>query len=404
MAKLKFKAIRSNGEKYKGIRESADKFSLYAELKMEGDTLISAIEIDDKKSWSEDIFSLFNKVPEHQKIIFAKNLGAMIEAGLPLVKSLSVLEKQIKNKYFKKIIIALESEIRKGKTLSEASKSYPHIFSNLFISMVKAGEESGTLSGSLKIIGNEMDETYKLKKKIRGAMIYPAIILSLMIIIGVLMLIYVVPGIVATYKDLHVELPLITQILISSSAFLQNNILSSIFYIIVLYIIFYLFSLSKKGKRFFDFILLKTPVISGLVRETNAARIARTISSLLSSGVPFSETILITSEVIQNSYFKDLLNEARVKIEKGETISSVFLNNAKLCPVFVGEMMSVGEETGKLPSMLMEVANFYENSVDQKTKDMSTIVEPFLMIIIGVAVGFFALAMIKPIYSVMDTI
>jgi type IV pilus assembly protein PilC len=146
------------------------------------------------------------------------------------------------------------------------------------------------------------------------------------------------------------------------------------------------------------------PVIGNLVRETNSARITRTISSLLSSGVPFAEAILITGEVVQNSYFKDILNDARIKVEKGEPISKVFLKNTKLCPVFVGEMMSVGEETGRLPSMLMEVADFYENSVDQKTKDMSTIIEPFLMVIIGLAVGFFALAMVKPIYSIMDSI
>ncbi len=402
--KLKFRAIKRNGKKYNGVRESNDKFSLYAELKAEGDTLISASPVSDTKYWSKGALSLFNSVPEHQKIIFSKNLGAMIEAGLPLARGLSVLQKQIGNKYFKSVISSLETEIRKGKTLSEASSNYPHIFPNLFVAMVKSGEESGTLSESLKIIGSEMDEAYKLKRKIKGAMIYPAIIISVMIVVGILMLIYVVPGITATFKDLHVELPAITKILIVSSDFLKNNVFLFMLYVIIFYIILYFFFLSKMGKRFLDFILLKIPVISGIVREINAARITRTISSLLSSGVPFSEAILITSEVIQNSYFKDLLNEARIKVEKGETISSVFLNNTKLCPVFVGEMMNVGEETGKLSSMLMEVATFYENSVDQKTKDISTIIEPVLMVIIGTAVGFFALAMIKPIYSIMDSI
>ncbi len=404
MAKLKFKAIKANGEKFGGIRESADKFSLYAELRTEGSTLISATEAKDDKAWYKNIGSIFNKVPEHQKIIFAKNVGAMIEAGLPLAKSLSILEKQINNKYFKGVIVSLEAEIRKGKTLSEAASIYPNIFSNLFVSMVKAGEESGTLSESLKITGNEMDEAYKLKRKIKGAMIYPGIIISVMIIIGVLMLIYVVPGITATFKDLHVELPFFTKVLIVSSDFLKNNIFMTIFYLFILYIIGKVFFSSKVGKKTWDFIILKLPVISGIVKEVNSARITRTISSLLSSGVPFSEAVLITSEVIQNSYYKNLLNEVRVKIEKGETMSGVFLNYTNLCPVFVGEMMSVGEETGRLPSMLLEVANFYENSVDQKTKDISTIVEPVLMVIIGVVVGFFALAMIKPIYSIMDSI
>lgn len=404
MPKFKFKAIKINGEKYKGIRDSSDKFSLYAELKTEGDTLISAFEITNKKPWYSTLASFFKKVPEHQKVVFAKNLGSMIGAGLPLARGLSILEKQIKNKYFKSVIANLEDDIRKGKTLSEASSMYKDVFSNLFISMVKAGEESGTLSDSLKIVGNQMDAMYKLKKKIKGAMIYPGIIVSLTIAIGILMLVYVIPGITATFKDLHVDLPLSTRILIDSSEFLKNNIFLFLLFLLILFFISYFFALSKTGKRFFDFLVLKIPVIKELVKETNSARISRTISSLLTSGVPFAESLLITSEIIENHYFRDLLTESRVKIEKGETISSVFLANTKLSPVFVGEMMNVGEETGRLPAMLMEVAEFYENSVEQKTKDMSTIIEPVLMIIIGVAVGFFAFSMIKPIYSITESI
>jgi type IV pilus assembly protein PilC len=404
MKKFKFRAIKKSGEIYKGIKESNDKFSLYYEMKVDGDTLISANEVTEKRNYLENLNSLFNRVPEHQKIIFAKNLGTMIEAGLSLAKSLSVLQKQIGNKYFKEVISSLETDIRKGKTLSESSALYPNICHRLFVSMVKAGEESGTLSDSLKTVGGQMDAAYKLKKKIRGAMIYPGIIISVMIIIGVLMLIYVVPGITATFKDLHVELPFFTRVLIAVSDFLKNNILLTFFYIIVLSAGGYFISLSEKGKKTFNFLILRMPVIGELVRETNSARISRTLSSLLSSGVPFSEAIFITSDIVQNHYFKEILDEARVKVEKGETISSVFLNHTDLCPVFVGEMMNVGEETGRLPGMLMEVAEFYENSVDQKTKDMSTIIEPVLMVIIGVAVGFFALAMIKPIYSIMDSI
>ena len=404
MAKFKFKAIKKNGEKYSGIRESSDKFSLYAELKFDGDTLVSATEMSHKDYWFTRIPLPFRSIPEHQKIIFTKNLGTMIEAGLPLAKSLSILERQINNYKFKGVISALGEEIRKGKTLSEAAKIYSDVFPNLFISMVKAGEESGKLSDSLKIIGNQMESTYKLKKKIKGAMIYPSVILSVMLIIGILMLIYVVPGITATFKDLNVTLPILTRILIGLSDFLKNNIFVSLLLIIFAIILIYFFSLSKIGKRFFDFIVLKLPVVGGLVRETNSARITRTISSLLSSGVPFEESILITGEVIQNTYFKEILTEARIKVEKGEPISSVFLKKTDLCPIFVGEMMSVGEETGRLPAMLLEVADYYENSMDQKTKDMSTIIEPFLMVIIGLAVGFFALAIMQPLYSVMNNI
>lgn len=404
MEKLKFKAIGKDGKIFEGLRESNNKFTLYNELKSEGSTLVVAVKINQKKSWLDFINSLFGGVPEHDKIIFTKNLGYMINAGLPVAKSLLVLEKQIGNKHFKSIILSLEAEIRKGQTLSDAAAMYPNIFSNLFVSMVKAGEESGKLSESLAIVGEQMESMYSLKKKIQGAMIYPAIIISLMLIIGVVLLIYVVPSITATFQSLNETLPTSTQLLISVSDFLKNNILLTFSSIVAIIVAIYFFSISKFGKRFFDFVLLKLPVIGEIVKETNSARITRTLSSLLSSGVAFDKAILIVSDVIGNSFFKDVLREASVKVEKGETISSVFLAAAKICPPFVGEMMNVGEETGRLPSMLMEVAAYYENSVDQKTKDISTIIEPVLMIFIGIAVGFFAFAVIKPIYSVMDNI
>ena len=298
----------------------------------------------------------------------------------------------------------MEIEIRKGKPLSEACSQYPDVFSKLFISMVKAGEESGKLSESLQIVANQMDGSYKLKKKIKGAMIYPGIILSVMIIIGVLMLVLVVPSITATFKDLHIELPLLTRILINTSDFLKNNIMLTLLGIVLVFTASYLSLRSKVGKKFSDFIVLRLPVIGDLVKETNSARITRTISALLSSGVPYAEAISITRDVVQNGYFKEVLTTAISTVEKGGAISSVFLENTKLCPIFVAEMTVVGEETGRLPEMLMEVATYYEESVDQKTKNMATIIEPVLMVIIGLVVGFFALAIIKPIYSLTDSI
>ena len=400
--KFKFKAVKNDGSKYEDIKESSDKFTLYEELKIEGSTLISAAEVVKSKVDIEIPF--LNSVPEHEKIIFARNLGSMINAGLALAKGLNILQKQITNKRFKKIIESLETEIRKGRSLSVACSEYPDVFPKLFVSMVKAGEESGKLSESLQIVANQMEGSYKLKKKIEGAMIYPGIILSLMLVIGILMLIFVVPSITATFKDLNIELPAMTRALIDTSDFLQNNVVPTFLGLILIAAFFYFSFRSKIGKRIFDNIVLKLPVVGELVKETNSARITRTISSLLASGVPYTEAISITRDVVQNGYFKDILTTAISTVEKGGALSSVFMSNTQLCPVFVAEMTVVGEETGRLPAMLMEVALFYEDSVDQKTKDMSTIIEPVLMVIIGLAVGFFALAIIKPIYSLTDSI
>ncbi len=400
--KFKFKAVKKDGGKYEGEKESADRFSLYEELKAEGDTLLSTVEV--KKSKIEINLPFFNYVPEHQKIIFAQNLGSMINAGLSLAKALNILQKQIKNKRFKQIIESLEQNVRNGKTLSQSCSEFPDVFPKLFTSMVKAGEESGRLSQSLKIVATQLDNSYKLKKKIKGAMIYPGIIMSVMIVIGVLLMIVVVPSITATFKDLNIELPFLTKAIIAISDFLKNDILLVLFGVIIIITGFYLFLKSKFGKRVFDFTVLKLPVIGELVKETNSARLTRTISSLLSSGVSYTEAISITRDVVQNRYYKDILTTAMSTVEKGGAISSVFIENEKLCPIFLAEMTVVGEETGKLPEMLLEVALFYEEVVDQKTKNMSTIIEPVLMVIIGIAVGFFALAIIKPIYSLTDSI
>jgi type IV pilus assembly protein PilC len=404
MAKFKIKAINQKGERYKGIRESSDKFALYAELKAEGDTLVSAAEMQGNGFSFLPNLSFFRHVPEHQKIIFTKNLGEMIDAGLPLVKSLFVINRQMGNAYFKNVISEMSDDIRQGKTLSEAAGNHRDIFSNLFISMTKAGEESGNLSGALKIIGSQMEASYNLKRKIEGAMIYPIIILLLAAAIGVAMLVYVVPSITATFSGLNIQLPASTKFLIDSSNFLKNNLILFLLACILLVAGFSFFRKSKQGRHILDILVLKVPVVGELVRETNLARLSRTVSSLLSSGVPFSEALLITEDIVDNTNFKELVSEAKDKIEKGKTISSVFLGHENMSPIFVGEMMAVGEETGRLPAMLMEVANYYENSIEQKTKDMSTIIEPFLMIAIGVAVGFFAFSIIKPIYSLTESI
>lgn len=404
--KFKFKAIKNTGEKFDGVRESQNKFTLYNELKSEGSLLVSAeeaVRFKFEKAFYK-IFSFLGGIPTAQKISFAKNLSAMTKAGLSLNRALSVMERQSGSLKFKSIVENLNFEIKKGRTLSEALKNYPNIFSNLFVSMTKAGEESGGLSDALANVALQMDKTYRLQKKVKGAMIYPAVIISVMIVVGILMFIFVVPGITETFKELNTELPASTKLIISLSDFLTGHWFLTI--LIILFLVFGIYFSLKTvlGKRIRDRIVIKLPLIGDLIREANAARVARTLSSLLSAGVPVSQAISITKEMVSNHYYRSVLEEAGKVVEKGENISVVFMKNPELYPTFVGEMMSVGEETGNMASMLLEVAIFYENDVEERTKDLSTIIEPILMVIIGAAVGFFALSMVTPIYSVMDNV
>ncbi|MBN2094220.1 MAG: type II secretion system F family protein [Candidatus Zambryskibacteria bacterium] len=403
MSLYKYKFIK-DGEEKEETKEFANKAELYKTLRSEGAVIVSAEKAKNKKK-SSFSFSFGSRVKTQEIITFAKNLSVMIDAGLSISRALSVLIKQSKNKKMTTILEKLNSSVNSGQTLSKSLENYPNIFSGLFVSMVKAGEESGKLSESLLIVASQLEKNNTLTKKVKGAMIYPAIIISLMIIIGIVLMIYMVPTLTETFRGLNIELPLPTRIIIAISDFLRVNIILTFSALVVLFFGSITALKTQGGKNFVDFIALHTPIIKNLTKELNSARTSRTLSSLISSGVDIVSAINITGDVLQNHYFKKLLANSAKKVETGELLSVTLSASDKgLYPVFVGEMLSVGEETGKMTEMLENIATYYEGEVDQKTKDLSTIIEPFLMILIGIVVGIFAVAMMLPTYSLVDAI
>jgi len=405
MSVFLYKAINKNGEMVDGKADMPDRFALYRKIKSDGLFVVSVKEETAVKTKVvSKLDSLFGRVKMQERINFARNLGSMIEAGLAVTRALAVMEKQTKNKKLKKLLQDLIEGVSKGKTLSESLSSYKKVFSPLFISMVKAGEESGNLPSSLKTIALQMEKSHAIVKKVRGAMLYPAVIISLMIVIGILMMVYMVPTLSETFKGLGVELPLPTRVIIFISDSLRANFL--LFFASILGVVgaIFAFSRSATGKRFFNRVTIKIPVIGELLKQVNSARTARTLSSLISSGVDIVVALGVTQEVLQNVFYKEVLEKAQKSVEKGDPMSAIFVAHENLYPIFVGEMMSVGEETGQMSEMLLNVAVFYENEVDQKTKDLSTIIEPILMIIIGSAVGLFAISMLAPTYSLVEKI
>ena len=395
-----FKALRQSGESYEGLREAPDKFSLSRDLKAEGETIVFAKEV---KPHSFSI-NIFGRVKMHDKIIFAKNLGAMIEAGLSVSRALSILERETDKKKFKQTIKEVGDRVSRGEELSAALAAFPQTFSSLFVSMVKAGEQSGAIANAFKLVARQMNDSYELQKKILGALMYPAIIIALIVVIAILMLIFVIPQLTATFKELNVPLPLPTRVILCVSSFLLNHYIIFPAVIIASAAALFFGLRTRIGGRMRDFVLLRLPVFKKIVVQANSARTARTFASLVTSGVDVVRSLEITSEVVQNSYYRDVLDEAKTKIQKGEPISSVFSSHTELYPVFVGEMISVGEETGKLGETLDGVATFYEKEIDQTTKNLSTIIEPVLMIMVGAAVGVFAVSVISPIYSLVNSI
>jgi len=408
MPKFTYTGADSQGDPVERTVEAADRFAVYAVARTDGHTVSKVV--------SASAFSLSNvfnmekinytlsRVKGDELVMVTRNLGSMITAGLTVSRALDVIKRQTKNPRLKGVVTSMLADINKGDSFYEALKKFPEVFNDLYIAMVRAGEESGNLSETLQTLAIQMDKTNTLKKKIKGAMIYPSIVICVMVVIGILMMIFVMPQITSVFANMDTELPATTQFLIGMSNFLVNYTFLAIGGLLAgIAAIVYALKTSY-GKIATSWIIPKLPVIGTLAKETNAARTARTLSSLLNSGVDVLQAIEITEEVLQNVYYKKILAEAAMRVEKGTALSEVFIERDDLYPILVGEMILVGEETGQIAGMLGELALFYENEVERKTKDLSTIVEPLLMVVIGASVGFFALALIAPIYSIGDSI
>lgn len=382
--------------------EAENRFGVYSQMEEQGVTVLELSE--EKKKLELGNLHFGTGIKTEEKITLTKNLSAMLGAGLTLSRALSVIERQTKNKSLKTVVTAIEEKIKTGGSFHEALSQHQKVFSELFIAMTKAGEESGTLADSLKAVARQMDRAYSLQKKVKGAMIYPSIILSAIVVIGVLMLMFVVPTLSATFASLGVQLPLATRIIVGLSDYMAHNVFVVLILLVAFFGGIFAFTHSKFGAAVILQVALRIPVIGDLVRETMCARAARALSSLLSSGVEMLSAITITGEVVGKNIFGAVLTEAEEKVRKGEALSATFNKYGKLFPAFFSDMILVGEETGKVSEMLGQVAEYYETDVEERTKDLSTIIEPLLMLFIGVFVGIFAISMISPIYSLSDKI
>jgi len=396
----------SAGKKVTETVEARDRFAVYGLARTQGHTVSSVSEVTSFQIKQyldiEKINYFLSRVGSDELVMTTRNLGSMLTAGLTLSRALSVIERQSSNPRLKGVIKKIIARINKGDQFYESLREFPEVFNDLFVAMVKAGEESGNLAESLQTLAVQMERASNLKKKIKGAMIYPSIVIVVMVVIGILMMIYVMPQITGVFKNMDKDLPVTTQVLIATSDFLVAHTLVAIGGLIASIAAFIYALRTKPGKYASSWLIVRLPVIGTLAKETNAARTARTLSSLLNSGVDVIQSVEITEEVLQNVFYKKILRDARNRVEKGTPLSETFIERKDLYPILVGEMILVGEETGQIAGMLGELAIFYETEVERKTKDLSTIIEPLLMVVIGGGVGFFALALIAPIYSISD--
>lgn len=358
-------------------------------------------------SRSFDISSLLESITTVKlldKITFIKNLGVMIKAGLPVSRALKILAIQTTNKKFAKIVSDVSRQVEGGVPLSDAMSKYPNVFSAIFVSMVRAGEASGNLETNLRYLADQMQRDYDLMSKAKGALTYPIIILIALGIVGFLMFTFVLPKLTATFVDLQVELPILTRIIIGIVDISAHyGVLVLIFFILAV-IGFIYWRKTDSGKNILHKAVLYTPIFSKIVVQINQARFVRVFSSLIKSGMSIVEALEISSHVVANVYYQRSISEAASKVKIGNPLSSGFKKDPRLYSDLMVQMMEVGEESGTTDQVLAEVAEFYEQEVDQIMKNLSSILEPVIMIVIGIVVGIMAVGLLSPIYNITQSV
>lgn len=402
-----YQAKNIEGKEKSGILEAKSKSELAKILHEQGFFLISASVEEEKRAEGFKIFKFLEKirgVSLKEKLFFFRNLQVMISAGISLPRSIRTLAGQSQNKKFQKILYQIEEKLIKGYSLHKSFSLFPDVFSPLTVNMIKVGEESGTLETILENLTDHLEKRYQLRNRVIGALIYPAVIVIAMIAIGILMLVIVVPKLAAIFEELNIELPATTRAIIGLAEFILNYWYLVLGFFTVLGLVFRWFIKTEKGKDILDRFLLKTPILGNLLKKYYTVDIIRTLAILIRSGVPILNSLAITEGVASNKFFKKSLKEAKKEVKRGKSLALTLRKYSDLYSATVVEMLLVGEETGKTAEILEKLADFYDQEVNRIAQNLTSIIEPVLMLFIGAIVGFFAVSMIQPIYSLLGGI
>jgi type IV pilus assembly protein PilC len=339
------------------------------------------------------------KITDKDVVILTRQLATMIDAGLPLVQCLDILGSQTENKALASVIGQVRTDVESGATFADALKKHPKVFDNLYVNMVAAGEAGGILDTILQRLAAYMEKFAKIKKQIKSAMIYPSVILFVAIAVVALLLVVVVPMLGAMFKEAGQALPLPTRIVLAISDFLKGwGGLGSVVFIVGFIIGLKQFRKTEKGLRMTDAIALKLPVAGSLIQRVSVAKFTRTLGTLMTSGVPILEGLLIVSRTAGNKVVEEAIVTTRQSVSEGKTLAEP-LGRSKVFPAMVVQMIAVGEATGALDNMLNKIADFYDDEVDSAVAALTSLLEPMLMIFLGVTVGFVIVAMYMPIFQ-----
>jgi type IV pilus assembly protein PilC len=401
MAIFQYKAVDKNRNSITGLVESGSEAEAVEMLKEKNLDIVYVKE--EQRASKLNISPIIGRIKVKDIVIFSRQFSVLISANVALVQSLKIVVDQTENLKFKMIISEVADDIDAGARLSEALGKHPKVFSNFYISVVRSGETSGKLDEVLTYLADEMEKDYDMLSKIKGAMIYPAFVLTGLLGVGTVMMVFVVPKLTAVLLESGGELPIATRILIGTSDFLAK--FWWLFILMIGGLIFGLkmFTSTDVGKLTVDMIKLRLPIFGKLFQRIYLVRFTRSMHTLIIGGVNITKSLKITADVVSNKVYKDLIDKTVKEVEEGNSISNIF-SQSKQIPRMVSQMMSIGEKTGKLDVILKRITEFYGREINNIVTNLMTLMEPLIMVIMGLAVGVMVAAIILPMYNMASNV
>lgn len=402
MAVFDYKARSTEGVPANGAVVAPTENVAYDVLKERGLIIIS---LEERKEGAlfRDPLAYFHRVKVKEQVIFARQLAVMVSANVPIVRSLKILMRQMENPTFKTILSDILDEVEGGSKFSAALSKYPNVFNNFFVFMVRSGETTGKLDEVLEYLATQKEKDYDLMSKMRGALAYPTVLLGGVLVVGVGLTLFVLPALLEVFAEGNAELPLPTRVLIGFVDFAQNYWYLLFGGAILLLVGFMAYKRTPRGKRMLDIVKIKLPVLGGIFKKLYLTRMSRSLSTLISAGVPISRALEITADVVDNFVYRDLLTQTVHEVEGGNSITTAFVKS-KDVPLMVSQMMSIGEQSGRMDQILKKVADFFDKELENTVSNLVTLLEPVILLIMGGAVGFLVAAILLPIYNLSDAL
>jgi len=398
-----YKVQSVTGEILEGRIDSNNEKGAVTILHAKGYTIVSLVQLGGN-IMEIDVMGIFNRPSSKDLAVFTRQLATLIDADMPILESLKTLALQTEKPSFKKIIENIARYVESGSSLSEALNNYPRLFTAFFVNLVRSGEASGKLHDSLLYLANHIERNQELNSKIKGAMAYPAFIVFALVIVAFIMAVWVLPNLLAIFDEVGVtDLPISTRILIAITNFVNKFYYLIIFGTISIISYLYYYIRTPKGREWFDDLKIELPYFGPIIRNFYVARISESLATLIKAGIPILDSLVITSNIVNNNNYKKIILSATESIKQGDTIADSFKNHPEIPPL-LSSMISIGEKTGKLSAMLEHVAKFYNNESENAIQSISQLIEPIMVLILGFAVAVLVSSILLPMYNLVGVV